>query len=133
MQLDFDFFCNWYPISPIEDLDPKRPTPFTLLGLSLVIWKPISSQFPRNLAQFINKLNPRWWEHVKTRNLVLDGDMILLHQQEHFLQQKQPTQKWKTAYKLPTSAERFVIGSINILRDRSPGKKWELMPKKVGN
>jgi phenylpropionate dioxygenase-like ring-hydroxylating dioxygenase large terminal subunit len=43
------------------------------------------------------------------RNPILDGDMILLHQQEHFLQQRQSVESWKTAYKLPTSADRLVI------------------------
>ncbi len=43
------------------------------------------------------------------RNPLLDGDMILLHQQERFLQQKDSVESWKTAYKLPTNADRFVI------------------------
>ena len=69
----------------------------------------IVAQFSRNFAKSLNKIIPRWWEHIKTRNLVLDGDMILLHQQERFLQQKLLQQSWKTAYKLPTSADRLVI------------------------
>ena len=44
MSSKFNFFQNWYPLSPVEDLDPERPTPVTLLGLNLVIWKPKSSQ-----------------------------------------------------------------------------------------
>ncbi|MEB3244080.1 MAG: Rieske 2Fe-2S domain-containing protein [Cyanobacteriota bacterium] len=28
----------WYPVAYLADLDPKRPTPFTLLGDDLVIW-----------------------------------------------------------------------------------------------
>ena len=67
----------------------------------------IMALFSRNFAKSLNKIIPRWWEHIKVRNLVLDGDMILLHQQERYLQQSQQT--WKTAYKLPTSADRFVI------------------------
>ncbi len=63
------------------------------------------AQFSRNFAT--NKVVPRWWEHIKTRNLVLDGDMVLLHQQEMFLQQNE--QSWKKAYKLPTTADRLVI------------------------
>jgi phenylpropionate dioxygenase-like ring-hydroxylating dioxygenase large terminal subunit len=63
------------------------------------------AQFPRNFAQKFHALTPRWWEHLQTRNLVLDGDMVLLHQQESFLQDKH----WKTAYKMPTSADRLVI------------------------
>lgn len=69
----------------------------------------IVAQFPRNFATSMHKLTPRWWTHIKTRNLVLDGDMILLHQQESFLQQRQAVESWKTIYKLPTSADRLVI------------------------
>jgi phenylpropionate dioxygenase-like ring-hydroxylating dioxygenase large terminal subunit len=68
----------------------------------------IVAQFPRNFAKKLLQLTPRWWEHIKERNQVLDGDMIVLHQQEYFLQQKQP-EGWQTAYKLPTSADRLVI------------------------
>ena len=28
----------WYPVAYLEDLDPSRPTPFTLLGQDLVLW-----------------------------------------------------------------------------------------------
>lgn len=69
----------------------------------------IVALFPRNFAKTLFRLTPRWWEHTKTRNQVLDGDMIILHQQEHFLQQKKPVESWKKAYKLPTSADRLVI------------------------
>lgn len=69
----------------------------------------IVAQFPRNFAKIIHRLIPRWWNHIKVRNLVLDGDMILLHHQERILQEKQKMESWKTAYKLPTSADRLVI------------------------
>jgi phenylpropionate dioxygenase-like ring-hydroxylating dioxygenase large terminal subunit len=69
----------------------------------------VIAQFPRNFAKMLYRLTPRWWEHIKTRNQVIDGDMIILHQQEYFLQQKKPVENWKTAYKLPTSADRLVI------------------------
>ncbi|MBW4594409.1 MAG: Rieske 2Fe-2S domain-containing protein [Brasilonema angustatum HA4187-MV1] len=70
----------------------------------------IVAQFPRNFAKTLHRLKPRWWEHITARNQVLDGDMILLHQQEHFFQQKKKSfETWKTAYKLPTSADRLVI------------------------
>lgn len=69
----------------------------------------IVAQFPRNFAKRLHQLTPRWWDHIKTRNSVLDGDMVLLHQQENFLQQRQRLESWKTAYKLPTSADRLVI------------------------
>ncbi|GAB4541150.1 MAG: Rieske 2Fe-2S domain-containing protein [Pleurocapsa sp.] len=67
----------------------------------------IVAQFPRNFAKTLHRIIPRWWEHINTRNLVLDGDMILLRQQEYFLQQR--SDSWQTAYKLPTSADRLVI------------------------
>jgi phenylpropionate dioxygenase-like ring-hydroxylating dioxygenase large terminal subunit len=69
----------------------------------------IIAQFTRNFAKTLHQLTPRWWNHIKIRNQVIEGDMILLHQQEHFLQQRQPQQSWQTAYKLPTSADRLVI------------------------
>jgi phenylpropionate dioxygenase-like ring-hydroxylating dioxygenase large terminal subunit len=69
----------------------------------------IVAQFTRNFEKTLHYLTPRWWEHIKIRNLVLDGDMILLNQQEYLLQQKQESESWKTAYKLPTSADRLVI------------------------
>lgn len=69
----------------------------------------IVAQFPRNFAKTLHRLTPRWWDHIKTRNPVLDGDMIMLHQQEYFLQQKQPQESWQSVYKLPTSADRLVI------------------------
>ncbi|GAB1539671.1 Rieske 2Fe-2S domain-containing protein [Scytonema sp. NUACC21] len=69
----------------------------------------IIAQFPRNFAKTLHHLTPRWWSHIKTRNQVLDGDMILLHQQEYFLQQRKSHDSWKTAYKLATSADLMVI------------------------
>src|SRR6478672_84118 len=69
----------------------------------------IVAQFTRNFAKNLHHVTPRWWNHIKIRNPVLDGDMVLLHQQEYFLQQQQQKESWKTAYKLPTSADRLVI------------------------
>ncbi len=65
--------------------------------------------FSRNFAKTLHKITPRWWDHMVERNLILDGDMVLLQNQEKLLQQKKSTQSWKTAYKLPTSADRLVI------------------------
>ena len=69
----------------------------------------IVAQFPRNFAKTLHRIIPRWWNHINERHLVLDGDMIFLQQQEYYLQQKELTQSWKTAYKLPTNADRLVI------------------------
>ncbi|MBT9316336.1 aromatic ring-hydroxylating dioxygenase subunit alpha [Leptothoe spongobia] len=69
----------------------------------------IVAQFPRNFALRLHQVVPRWWSHVTMRNAVLDGDMVLLQQQQQRLQRQLQIQDWKTAYKLPTSADRFVI------------------------
>ncbi|MFW6358886.1 MAG: hypothetical protein ACOC0N_06700, partial [Chroococcales cyanobacterium] len=73
----------------------------------------IVAQFPQNFAKTITSLIPRWWNHIKVRNSVIDGDMILLRKQEIFLQEHQDN--WKTLYKLPTSADRLVIELISIV------------------
>jgi phenylpropionate dioxygenase-like ring-hydroxylating dioxygenase large terminal subunit len=36
----FDFLPHWYPVSPLQDLDPRRPTAVQLLGRRFVIWRP---------------------------------------------------------------------------------------------
>lgn len=78
----------------------------------------IVAQFSRNFAQKIHALVPRWWDHLQNRNLILDGDMVLLHQQESFLQHT----NWKTAYKMPTSADRLVIEFRNWFDRYCDGK-----------
>ncbi|MBD2626987.1 aromatic ring-hydroxylating dioxygenase subunit alpha [Trichormus variabilis] len=82
----------------------------------------IVAQFAQNFAKTLHRVTPRWWNHIDERNLVLDGDMILLHQQEYFLQQKQLSESWKTAYKLPTSADRLVIEFRNWFDKYCQGK-----------
>lgn len=66
----------------------------------------IVAQFARNFALRAHYLTPRWWEHIRIRHQVLDGDMILLHCQEAALAE---TGNWKTAYSMPTNADRLVI------------------------
>ena len=73
MPPEFNFFQHWYPLSPIEDLDPKRPTPVMLLGLRFVIWKPGSSETYRVfLDQCPHRLAPLSEGRVdeKTGNLM---------------------------------------------------------------
>ena len=37
---------RWYPVAYLDDLDRRRPTPFTLLGTDLVLWfEPASGQW----------------------------------------------------------------------------------------
>ncbi len=84
----------------------------------------IVAQFSRNFAKTLNRFIPRWWDHLHNRNLVLDGDMILLNQQESKLQQEGG--KWKTAYKMPTSADRLVIEFRNWFDRYCNGKlAWQ--------
>ncbi|MBE9032177.1 Rieske 2Fe-2S domain-containing protein [filamentous cyanobacterium LEGE 11480] len=67
----------------------------------------IVAQFSRNFAQRLHHWIPRWWNHINERNPVLDGDMILLHNQERCLQAR--SESWQTAYKMPTQADRMVV------------------------
>ena len=86
----------------------------------------IVAQFPRNFAKILHHITPRWWEHLNTRNLVIDGDMILLHQQEYLLQQQTSNMSWKEAYKLPTTADRLVIEFRKWFDKYSQGKlPWD--------
>ncbi|MGH2413413.1 MAG: Rieske 2Fe-2S domain-containing protein, partial [Microcystaceae cyanobacterium] len=69
----------------------------------------IVAQFSRNFAKRLHDWTPRWWDHLSVRNSILDGDLILLHYQERDWQQRSQAESWKTAYKLPTSADRMVL------------------------
>jgi phenylpropionate dioxygenase-like ring-hydroxylating dioxygenase large terminal subunit len=82
----------------------------------------IVAQFPRNFAKNLHRFTPRWWSHITERNLVLDGDMVLLQQQEYLLQQRQAFESWKTAYKMPTGADRLVIEFRQWFDKYSQGK-----------
>ncbi len=82
----------------------------------------IVAQFARNFATKLYYLTPRWWDHLQNRNLSLDGDMILLHQQESFLQDN----SWKDTYKMPTSADRLVIEFLKWFDRYCDGKiPWD--------
>ena len=35
---EFDWFKAWYPLVPVEYLDPEIPHHYTLLGMDLVVW-----------------------------------------------------------------------------------------------
>lgn len=78
----------------------------------------IVAQFTRNFAQKLNSFIPRWWDHIHNRNAILDGDMILLHRQESLLRNTD----WKTAYKMPASADRLVIEFRNWFDRYCDGK-----------
>jgi phenylpropionate dioxygenase-like ring-hydroxylating dioxygenase large terminal subunit len=92
----------------------------------------IVAHFTRDFAKTLHKFTPRWWDHIKVRNSVLDGDMILLHQQEFFLQHRQ--ESWKTAYKLPTTADRLVIEFRHWFDKYCEGKlPWDQVGLKVSD
>ncbi|NJL62370.1 MAG: Rieske 2Fe-2S domain-containing protein [Methylacidiphilales bacterium] len=86
----------------------------------------IIAQFPRNFAKTLHRFTPRWWNHITERNLILDGDMVLLQQQEYLLQKQQALGSWKTAYKMPTGADRLVIEFRQWFDKYSQGKlPWD--------
>jgi phenylpropionate dioxygenase-like ring-hydroxylating dioxygenase large terminal subunit len=86
----------------------------------------IVAQFSRNFAQKLHRVIPRWWDHLQNRNLILDGDMVFLHYQERMLQQKQQSESWKTAYKMPTAADKLIIEFRNWFDKYSGGKlPWQ--------
>ncbi|KAH9327322.1 hypothetical protein KI387_007500 [Taxus chinensis] len=41
----FTWKDHWYPVSLIEDLDPKIPTPFQLLGREIVLWQDVQGNW----------------------------------------------------------------------------------------
>ena len=41
----FEWYHNWYPMTPVDYLDPAKPHPVTLLGKNLVLWKDESGQW----------------------------------------------------------------------------------------
>jgi phenylpropionate dioxygenase-like ring-hydroxylating dioxygenase large terminal subunit len=91
----------------------------------------IVAQFPRNFSHRLGRLLPRWWDHIVNRNAVLDGDLVLLHEQERELARRrasEPDHSWKTAYRLPASADRLVIAFHRWL-DQQGGPPWsQLLP-----
>lgn len=134
MQPEFNFFQHWYPLSPIEDLDPEIPVPVTLLGIRLVIWKPKKSE---NYRVFLDscphRLAPLSEGRVdeKTGNLMcsyhgwqFDAEGICTHISE----------SWKKAYNLPTSADRLVIEFRNWFDKYCQGKlPWNEVGINVAN
>ena len=35
----FDWVNQWYPLAPLQDLDPNAPNKLTLLGMDIVVWR----------------------------------------------------------------------------------------------
>ncbi len=48
----FDFVRHWYPVRLLADLDSNQPQEVTILGKSLVVWKPLQQ---KNYVVFLNQ------------------------------------------------------------------------------
>lgn len=79
----------------------------------------IVAQFSRNFAQKAARLTPRWWEHIKLRNTVLDSDMVFLYYQER-LMRGYSAEAWKSVYTMPTGSDRLVIEFRRWFQERIP-------------
>jgi phenylpropionate dioxygenase-like ring-hydroxylating dioxygenase large terminal subunit len=88
----------------------------------------IVAQFPRDFGRRGGLgSKPRWWDHITNRNEVLDGDAVMLHEQERELERRRVRGEaagWRQAYRLPTSADRLVIAFRHWL-DRHGPPDWE--------
>jgi phenylpropionate dioxygenase-like ring-hydroxylating dioxygenase large terminal subunit len=87
----------------------------------------IVAQFPRDFGHR-GRLGskPRWWDHISNRNEVLDGDVVMLHEQERELERRRRRGEeagWQQAYRMPTGADRFVIAFRHWL-DRHGPPDW---------
>ncbi|CAL8472283.1 g11825 [Coccomyxa elongata] len=66
-------------------------------------------------------LKPRWVDHL-TRNLVFDGDNIILHMQERILaEDRRKGSSWKRSYYTPTQADRIVTAFRQWFDERGGG------------
>ncbi|MEB3263580.1 MAG: Rieske 2Fe-2S domain-containing protein [Synechococcus sp.] len=85
----------------------------------------IVAQFPRNFARWQVRWLPRWWDHCTNRNAVIDGDLVLLHQQEREL--AAAPGGWRRAFRLPTRSDRLVLAFRRWL-DRHDTLPWPAEP-----
>ncbi|EIE23405.1 ISP domain-containing protein [Coccomyxa subellipsoidea C-169] len=66
-------------------------------------------------------LKPRWADHL-TRNLVFDGDNIILHIQERVLaEDRRKGGSWRRSYFMPTQADRIVTAFRQWFEERAGG------------
>jgi hypothetical protein len=50
----FDWKTAWYPVIPIQDLNPDTPNKITLLGMDLVVWLFRPSSTWRDFSRFLS-------------------------------------------------------------------------------
>ncbi len=66
---EFDWYSNWYPIVPIEFLDPSKPHKFTLLGMDLVVWNDSAESDVYESKKELNKSKKKKQRLSKFKNL----------------------------------------------------------------
>ena len=49
---------HWYPVSLIEDMETRTPTPFQLLGIEIVLWKDQEGEWKAFLDKCPHRLAP---------------------------------------------------------------------------
>ncbi|MEA5537226.1 Rieske 2Fe-2S domain-containing protein [Crocosphaera sp. XPORK-15E] len=74
MTTQFSWTQNWYPISPLSYLDPAIPTPVTLLGKKLVIWRDKQQKWVIMDDQCPHKLAP-----LSMGKIQADGTLMCRH------------------------------------------------------
>ncbi|CAN1327404.1 Protochlorophyllide-dependent translocon component 52, chloroplastic [Linum perenne] len=73
-------------------------------GNSRLIWS-----FPRNFDTWIDKVVPRWFNHLGL-NMVFDSDLNLLHVEEQRLSEIGGNKNWQKACFVPTKSDALVVG-----------------------
>ena len=106
----FNFFHHWYPIVPLEDLDPDHPIAVVLLGQRMVIWKPrFEAQYRVFLDQCPHRLAPLSEGRVdeKTGNLLCSYlPRVLAH--------LPPPHQIQITRSTPASRKPFILSSSPV-------------------
>lgn len=74
METQFSWTQQWYPISPISYLDPKKPTPVDLLGKKLVIWQDQNQNWV-----VMDDACPHKLARLSLGNINTDGNLVCRH------------------------------------------------------
>lgn len=115
---------HWYPVSLVEDLDPRVPTPFQLLNRDLVIWKdPNSGEWaalddrcPHRLAPLSVRSSPRLRPIASSFQVI--SDAIRVHNDVSGYVGGENRRDWLLAVLLP----RLVIRWLWRLHEDPPGR-----------
>lgn len=99
----------------------------TTPGRSRLITHQISNFKKLPLPLKIFSLLPRWLDHTLIRNKVLDGDSVLLHEQEHLMADQArkngdiDSKGWKKEFHMPFQADVMVAAFRNWLDSVNSG------------